>query len=174
MKDFKEQIKKGNIEVIDQNSLIIENYPYGFKTCKMTFNKIKNRNGQIISRTSDLNGKISKPKKTTSARLNIFIYDKELKRHFILMVNGLSMSIYNTNFKMGGVYETSYFNLTDKESFIIFDFNTCHGCFPKNFSRVGIPFDLNFFISKHAVLQDLSSTKNITSDEHNDFTSIFC
>ena len=122
LKDLKEQIRKEVIEVIDENTLIIENYPYGHKTCKMTFNKITNRNGQIIERSSEMNGKISKPKKTTSSRINIFIFDKEIKRHFILSINGLSLSVYNTNFLMGGAYETSYFDLTDKESFIIFEF----------------------------------------------------
>ena len=43
LKDFTEQIKKGFIEVIDLNKLIIEDYPYGFKKCKMVFNKVRNR-----------------------------------------------------------------------------------------------------------------------------------
>lgn len=119
---FKEQIKKGLIEVINENVLIIPNYPFGFKTCEMTFKKTKNRNGQIIERTSNLNGKISKPKKTTASRINIFIYDKELKRHFILSVNGLSLTIYNTNFKSGGVYEECFFDLTDKNDFYLLEF----------------------------------------------------
>ncbi len=122
IKDFKEQIKKGLIEVINEDILIIKNYPFGFKTCEMTFKKSYNRNGQIIERISNLNGKISKPKKTTSSRINIFIYDKEFKRHFILSINGLDMSIYNTNFKCGGVYSKYYYSLTDKESLILLDF----------------------------------------------------
>ena len=122
MINFKEQIKKGFIEVINQDILIIKNYPFGFKKCEMTFKKTLNRNGQIIERTSNIKGKISKPKKTTSSRINIFIYDREIKRHFILSINGLSLSLYNTNFKCGGVYEEYYYDLTDKESFIILDF----------------------------------------------------
>jgi len=119
---FEEQIKKGMIEVINKDVLIIKDYPFGFKTCEMTFKKTFNRNGQIIERTSNFNGKISKPKKTTSSRINIFVYDKELKRHFILCFDGLNFTITNTNFKVGGVYEEYYYSLTDKESFIILDF----------------------------------------------------
>ena len=122
MINFKEQINKGLIEVINEDVLIIKNYPFGFKKCYMTFKKVFNRRGQIIERTSLFNGKISKPKKTTSSRINIFIYDRELKKHFILSVNGLSLSVYNTSFKCGGVYEDYYFDLTNKESFILLDF----------------------------------------------------
>lgn len=119
---IEEQIKKGLIEVINEDVLIIKDYPFGFKKCEMTFKKVFNRNGQIIERTSNINGKISKPKKTTASRINIFIYDKELKRHFILRVSGLSLSVYNTNFKCGGVYENYYYDLTDKKSFVLLDF----------------------------------------------------
>ena len=123
LKDFSEQIKKGLIEVINEDILIIKNYPYGFQKCIMTFKKSQNRNGQIIERTSEINGKISKPKKTTASRINIFIYDKELKRHFILSVHGLSLTIYTTQFKCSNlIYNEYYYNLIDGKSFDLLKF----------------------------------------------------
>jgi len=110
--NFSEQIKKGNIEVIDKDKLIIENYPLGFNNkCIMTFEKAQNRNGQIIKRYSNINGKISKPKKTTANRLNIFVYDKELKKHFIVSVSGTDFSLYASNLlNANATYQKYYFS----------------------------------------------------------------
>lgn len=116
LKDFAEQIVKGNIEIIDKDTLVIENYPYGYKTCEMTFKKTRNRNGEIIERTSKVNGKISKPKKTTSCRINIFVYDKELKRHFIVCVNAMNFCLFTTSFfNANAVYKEYYFSHVSKE-----------------------------------------------------------
>lgn len=111
-KDFAEQIKKGSIEIINQDVLVIDNYPMGFKKCTMTFKKTFNRNGAIIERTSQFNGKISKPKTTTATLKNIFVYDKELKRHFIVDfgIHG-SFCLYTTAFfNANGVYKEYYFS----------------------------------------------------------------
>lgn len=114
--NFADQIKNGNIEIINQDTLIIENYPYGFKTCKMTFNKKFNRNGQIIERFSEINGKTSKPKKTTAYRINIFVYDKQLKRHFIVCIDAMNFCLYTTNFyNANAVFENYHFSYTSKE-----------------------------------------------------------
>lgn len=117
---FVEQIQNGNIEVIDKDVLVIENYPMGFKTCQMTFKKANNRNGQIIERTSLFNNRVSKPKKTTSCSMNIFIYDKTLKRHFIIAVNGIAMCIYTTAFMNDSrIYKEYFFNGGEEHKILV-------------------------------------------------------
>lgn len=112
-----DQIKKGVIKVITDDVLIIDNYPMGFKTCQMTFKKAKNRNGAIIERTSLFNGKTSKPKKTTAYKDNFFIYDEELKKHFIVSISGFcTFTIYTTSFYNANAdYENYYISPTSKE-----------------------------------------------------------
>lgn len=116
LKDFAEQIRKGNIEIIDKDVLIIENYPMGFKRGTMSFKKTFNRNGAIIERTSQFNGKISKPKKTTATLKNIFVFDKELKKHFIIDFTGRSYCVNTTNFfNANGIFKEYYFANVEPE-----------------------------------------------------------
>ena len=114
---FEEQIKKGVIEVINKDVLIIQNYPMGFKKCVMTFKKTYNRNGLIIERTSLFNGKTSKPKKTTATKYIVFFYHKELKRHFFLTKGEYtSISLYNTAFfNANDVFKEYGYSSVDEE-----------------------------------------------------------
>ena len=116
LKDFAEHIKKGVVKVINEDVLIIENYPMGFKKCQMTFKKTQIRTGQSIYRTSLFNGKTSKPKKLTASRLNIFAYDEELKRHFIIEVTNIDFRITTTAFKSAnGVFKEHSYSYVEKE-----------------------------------------------------------
>ena len=111
LKDFVEHIKKGFINIIETEKLILNDYPYGFKKCIMTFEKVNNRNGQIIKRTSEFNGKISQPKTTTATDINFFVFDKELQRHFIVDYRNEIYTLFTTNFfNANGIYKEYYFS----------------------------------------------------------------
>ena len=97
--DFVKQINKGSIEVLKTQKVEVENYPYGFKKCKLIAEIKHNRNGVLIHRTTIFNGIENKPKKTTSCCKICFFYDKDLKQYGIIEHHSSFMSVMGLNFK---------------------------------------------------------------------------